>query len=289
MFNEVSRRFRRGTVWGLRLAPAESVRGRVIEQRWRPPLLLALALTIPAFYAELLDVAAPALASLAYAAAALLVALALVHTAWRCGQPTRHLRANPLDLALAAGLLLAALLPPSSASALALTLRLAVAFATLVRMVWVMQTLISRGGLIYMLMTAALILGGCGAGFWWLEPKAASLGDGLWLAFTTAATVGYGDIVPSTPASKIFSVFVVMLGYGVLSLVTAAIATHWVQTEERLIEREILRDVHRQMDALRRDIASLRDELVSERQAVGLQRQQAVEQQRVDQLMRDVE
>jgi len=80
-----------------------------------------------------------------------------------------------------------------------------------------------------------------------------------------------------------------MLGYGVLSLVTAAIATHWVQTEERLIEREILRDVHRQMDALRRDIASLRDELVSERQAVGLQRQQAVEQQRVDQLMRDVE
>jgi len=265
MLNEISRRFRRGTIWGLRLAPAESVRGRVIEQRWRPPLLLALALTIPAFYAELLDVATPALASIAYALAALLVAAALGHTAWRCGQPAHHLLANPLDLVLIGGLLLAALLPSSSVSMLGLLLRLLVAFVTLVRMVWAMQTLITRGGLMYMLMTAAVILGGCGVGFWWLEPKAGSLGDGLWLAFTTAATVGYGDIVPSTPASKIFSVFVVMLGYGVLSLVTAAIATHWVETEERLIEREILRDVRRQMDALRQEIGTLRDELVRQR------------------------
>ena len=63
------------------------------------------------------------------------------------------------------------------------------------------------------------------------------------------------------PASKIFSVFVVMLGYGVVSLVTAAIATRWVENEERLIEREVLRDVHRQMDALRREVAGLREQM----------------------------
>ena len=73
--------------------------------------------------------------------------------------------------------------------------------------------------------------------------------------------MGYGDIVPSTPASKIFSVFVVMLGYGVVSLVTAAIATRWVEDEERLIEREVLRDMHRQMDALRQEVAGLREEV----------------------------
>ena len=88
------------------------------------------------------------------------------------------------------------------------------------------------------------------------------------VAFTTAATVGYGDIVPSTPASKIFSVFVVMLGFGVLSLVTAAIATRWIETEERIIEREILRDMHRQMDALHQEIVALRRELVQVREAV---------------------
>ena len=90
------------------------------------------------------------------------------------------------------------------------------------------------------------------------------MADGLWLAFTTAATVGYGDIVPSTPASKIFSVFVVMLGYGVVSLVTAAIATKWVETEERAIEREVLRDMHHQMDALRQEVAGLREQMAKQ-------------------------
>jgi voltage-gated potassium channel len=85
------------------------------------------------------------------------------------------------------------------------------------------------------------------------------LGDGLWLAFTTAATVGYGDIVPSTPASKIFAVFVVLLGFAVLSLVTASIAAMWVESHERRIEREILHDLHAQVRALRQDIAELRD------------------------------
>jgi len=98
----------------------------------------------------------------------------------------------------------------------------------------------------------------CGLGFWWLEPQAETLSDGLWLAFTTAATVGYGDIYPTTPASKIFAVFVVLLGYGVLSLVTASIAAVWVESEERRIEREILLDLHGQLRVLRGEVSALR-------------------------------
>lgn len=265
MTSEISRRFHRGSLWGLRRAPGDSVRGRVTEQRWRWPSVLMLALTAPAFYVELLHSAPQWLATLAYLMAALTIATALLHTGWHSGRLAQHVAANPLDVALAGGLALAALLPPSSESIGALTWRLVVAFMTLVRMVWALQHLITRGGLLYMLLSATLTLGLCGVGFWWLEPRAETLGDGLWLAFTTAATVGYGDIVPSTPASKIFSVFVVMLGYGVLSLVTAAIATRWIETEERIIEREILRDVHRQMDALRSEIVALRQDLAAVR------------------------
>lgn len=76
-----------------------------------------------------------------------------------------------------------------------------------------------------------------GRGFWWLKPRANTLPDGLWLAFTTAATLGYGEIVPSTPTPKIFSVLVVILGFGVLSLVTEAIATRCIDTELRSIYR----------------------------------------------------
>ncbi|MGL4576720.1 MAG: ion channel, partial [Burkholderiaceae bacterium] len=55
---------------------------------------------------------------------------------------------------------------------------------------------ITRRGFVYSLVLCVLILGAGGVGFWILEPRATSLADGLWLAFTTAATVGYGDIVP---------------------------------------------------------------------------------------------
>ncbi|MDG0831842.1 two pore domain potassium channel family protein [Pelomonas saccharophila] len=127
-------------------------------------------------------------------------------------------------------------------------------------MVWSLRPWITRGGLAYLLILALAVLCFCGVGFWVLEPSVKSLGDGLWLAFTTAATVGYGDVVPTTPAAKIFAVFVVLLGYAVLSLVTAAIAAMWVETAERRIEHEILRDLHRQVRALREEIAAMRRE-----------------------------
>ncbi len=261
MLTDLSQRFRRHMLWGLREPPRDAPRARRWAHRWRWPVLLALACTVPAFYAELLDEPTPWVAKAAYVLAAVVTALALGHTARHSGNAWQHLRANPLGLVLVAGLAVSAVLPESSQSLPALLVRLLVAGLTLVRMLWGLQHLVTRGGLAYMLVLAGAVLGLCGIGFWWLEPKAPTLADGLWLAFTTAATVGFGDIVPSTPASKIFSVFVVMLGYGVVSLVTAAIAAKWVETEERVIEQEVLRDMHRQMGALREDLAGLRQRL----------------------------
>lgn len=270
MSSEISRAFRGTAFWGLRRAPADSARGRMVEQGWRWPTVLALACTIPAFYLEMLHAQRSALADAAYLTAALVVGVALLHTGWRSRHLAVHLRANPMDLLLVAGLLFAAALPPSTGSAALLSLRLGVSFLSLIRMVWALQHLITRGGLAYMLMAAAAVLALCGAGYWWLEPTTPTLGEGLWLAFVTAATVGYGDYTPTTTASRIFSVFVVMLGFGVLSLVTAAIATRWIETEERIIEREILRDVHQQMNALRHDIVALRTELIRVREQAPL-------------------
>ena len=81
---------------------------------------------------------------------------------------------------------------------------------------------IIQQGLIYSLLLAMAILGLGGVGFWLIDPNILTLSDGLWLAFTTAATVGFGDVVPSTHASRAFSVVVVLLGLAVLSLNLAA-------------------------------------------------------------------
>ena len=119
------------------------------------------------------------------------------------------------------------------------------------------KRLITRRGLVYSLVLCLMILGLGGVGFWILEPRAHSLNDGLWLAFTTAATVGYGDIVPSTHASRAFSVLVVLLGLAVLSLVTASVAAMFVETEERQIERDLMHEI----GSLRAELRSLREEV----------------------------
>ena len=229
-----------------------------MQWRWEWAVLPTLVGTIPAFYIELLAPGASVLARLLYGLAAGAVAAGLWHIDMPTGNAPRHVRHNTFDALLALFLLLSAVLPASADSGLALTLRGFAAAFTLLRLTGSLQPAVRRGSLAWLLLLALAVLGLCGVGFWWLEPRAQTLGDGLWLAFTTAATVGYGDIVPTTPASKIFAVFVVLLGFAVLSLVTAAIAAMWVETQERRMERDILHDLHRQMQGLRDDIVALR-------------------------------
>lgn len=121
---------------------------------------------------------------------------------------------------------------------------------------------IARRGVIYSLILCGVILLLGGAGFWLLDPGIHTFADGLWLAFTTAATVGYGDVVPSTHASRMFSVVVVLLGLAVLSLATASLAAIFVekdveQGEELQIEHELMREIRH----LREEVQSLRHEI----------------------------
>ena len=247
--------------FGLRLAPSSAGRAVRIERRWRVPTLVAQVATIPAFYLDMLHESVTWPAVVAYLVAALMLAAALVHTARATGHAAGHLRANWLDLLLVLGLLASALAPPSQVSDWTLLMRLVVAFLSLLRMVWCLQHLFTRGGVVSVAALAFVVLLMCGVGFWWLEPTTPTLADGIWLAFTTAATVGYGDTVPTTAASRIFAVFVVLLGFGVLTMATAAIATAWIETEERRIERELMLDIHQQMASLHADLSALRSEL----------------------------
>lgn len=123
------------------------------------------------------------------------------------------------------------------------------------------QIHLMRQGFIYSLMLAMAILVLGGVGFWWLDPKVLTLSDGLWLSFTTAATVGYGDLVPSTHASRAFSVVVVLLGLAVLSLVTASLAAIFVEREVQEEDRAIERDLMREIRHLREELTQLRQEV----------------------------
>lgn len=123
-----------------------------------------------------------------------------------------------------------------------------------------LRQLIHRG-LLYSLALTLCILGLGGVGFWLIDPQIKTLSDGLWLAFTTAATVGFGDLVPSTPASRVFSVVVVLLGLAVLSLVTASLSAIFVEKEVEAEDRQIEKDLMREITRLRDDVAQLRRDI----------------------------
>ncbi len=233
-------------------------------------MLIALVASVPAFYDSMMPTPAT-WATWMY----LVSGLVVLYSAWRAHQRARlgpalasdtmtwghHPIQHKLDAFLGLALLANAVLPQSNNSEAALLWRLVIAVLMFYRLLRISKPLLTESGLGRLMIMGSTVLALCGIGFYWLDPEVTSIHDGLWLAFSTAATVGYGDVVPSTTASRIFSVFVVLLGYGLLSLVTASIAAMFVGSQERKVERDILRDMHVHMKALRQEISDLRLEL----------------------------
>ena len=71
-----------------------------------------------------------------------------------------------------------------------------------------------------------------GAGMFLLEqdinPAFSTVSDGLWWAFVTLTTVGYGDIVPVTPPGRILAVMTMLFGITLYSLMIANL-TYFVE------------------------------------------------------------
>ena len=55
-----------------------------------------------------------------------------------------------------------------------------------------------------------------------------SIGSGLWWAVQTTTTVGYGDNVPTTAGGRFLAAFVMLVGIGFLTVITAAITSTFV-------------------------------------------------------------
>ncbi len=77
-----------------------------------------------------------------------------------------------------------------------------------------------------------------GLSIWTVEPEIGTVGDGLWWAFVTATTVGYGDISPASVGGRLIAFVLMTVGIGLIGLITASVATFFLRggAEERAPE-----------------------------------------------------
>ncbi len=84
-----------------------------------------------------------------------------------------------------------------------------------------------------------------------VDPSIGDVWDGMWWAWVTMATVGYGDVVPHTGAGRLFASLVVLFGVVLISLLTANLAAFFIGSDVEKIEEE-----ERESDRLLKDISA---------------------------------
>ncbi|WP_255560075.1 potassium channel family protein [Salinibacterium sp. M195] len=88
-----------------------------------------------------------------------------------------------------------------------------------------------------------------------------NLGDGIWWAFVTITTVGYGDIYPATTLGRVIAAGVMVAGIALLGVVTATLAS-WIV--ERVAAQDELSHVatRREVTDLTKQVAELKHVLL---------------------------
>ena len=81
--------------------------------------------------------------------------------------------------------------------------------------------------------------------------------DAVWWAFSTVTTVGYGDLVPSTTAGRVISIFLMLMGTGLFVAHTALLANAFLDRKFLLFfnkkdktEKEVAQKAVRQREVI---------------------------------------
>jgi voltage-gated potassium channel len=228
------------------------------ERRLYWPVMIATLLAIPAFYLTVLsgDAHLFKIGWILDAIVLLMFVTELTIMLSVTAQKKRYLMYNWLSVCIIVVTSTSVLLPqlPTDLSALFRLLRLAVVGLLIARFAHSLRAL-TPGSTPYILLLGFGLMLLSGGGFYWLEPTIHTYWDGVWLAFISGLTVGYGDLVPTTGPARLFAGLVIVLTYGVMSLVTASIAAFFIGKEEKLLRREM----HQEIKILRQEMVELRE------------------------------
>jgi voltage-gated potassium channel len=89
-----------------------------------------------------------------------------------------------------------------------------------------------------------------------LDPRFKTPWEGIWWAWQTVTTVGYGDMVPVSFGGRILAIFLMLMGLAFLSLLTANFSAYFIsrgtnkvaKTEDEILK--VLQDIQKRLDKL---------------------------------------
>jgi voltage-gated potassium channel len=155
--------------------------------------------------------------------------------------------------------------------------RLLIAVQVLINMSGTLRALLARNHLGTTLVVSLIVIVIAGILEAGIDPAVKHPLDGIWWAWVTVTTVGYGDIVPVSAAGKILGAILILLGVGLFSMLTASFSVYFISQKEEefeeVIEEEIdlnqvqmleqLQNIEKRLEQLEQALQGVADRLQS--------------------------
>jgi voltage-gated potassium channel len=233
-------------------------RANQIAKRFELPILVAALLVIPVIVIEESNVSDTwkSVGAVLNWAIWITFALEVVVMLYVVPSKRQWLRDNPLEVAIV--LFTPPFLP---ASLQALRVFRLLRLARLFRLAPLARRLFSLEGLRYVALLAILTLLGGGAAYASIE-KHTSTWDGVWWAFTTMTTVGYGDEYPRTTLGRILGMAIMVVGIGFIAIITGAVAQRFLAPDVETIEADVEDEAEATNEVLS-ELRAVRERLVA--------------------------
>jgi len=118
------------------------------------------------------------------------------------------------------------------------SMRLVLVIVLLARLSKTIRKLLSRHQLGTTLAVALVTMVLSGIVISRIDPSIGTVWDGMWWAWVTMATVGYGDVVPHNAAGRLFGSLLILFGVVLVSLLTANLAAFFIGGDVERVEQE---------------------------------------------------
>jgi len=105
------------------------------------------------------------------------------------------------------------------------------------KLLWLKHTYFKTPVFLRMVAAILITMTLFGAMIHYIEPKVfPTIFEGVWWAFVTAATVGYGDYVPLTAIGKLFGILLILTGSSLLAFYVSSVSAATISHENNLAQ-----------------------------------------------------